>query len=85
MKISIEMTRTNYILSYEPDAKYIYFQDSSVDAVLRNGRNILHYASDYGQVEIVRYMCERKADINVSPLTCAIILYLVTTIQSTLS
>lgn len=33
---------------------------------LLNGRFALHYAADYGQVEVVLYLCLKGADVNVS-------------------
>lgn len=43
-----------------------------------DGRLPLHYASDYGQLEVLRYLCEKGAKLNtadkhgISPLLAAI-------------
>lgn len=37
----------------------------SVDAELLNGRNGLHYAADYGQKEIVTFLCISGASVDV--------------------
>ena len=37
-----------------------------MDAPLLNGRNGLHYAADYGQVNVVKYFCEKGAKVDVS-------------------
>ena len=37
-----------------------------MNAELLNGRFALHYAADYGQVEVVTYLCLKGADVNVS-------------------
>ena len=37
-----------------------------VNATSMNGRNALHYAADYGQVEVVQLLLEKKANIDVS-------------------
>ena len=43
-----------------------------VNATSMNGRNALHYAADYGQVEVVQLLLEKKANIDVSNIqsTC---------------
>ena len=33
---------------------------------LLNGRNALHYAADYGQVEVIKLLLNKGADVNVS-------------------
>ena len=33
---------------------------------LINGRTLLHYAADYGQGDVLRYLLEKGADANVS-------------------
>ena len=37
-----------------------------VNATSMNGCNALHYAADYGQVEVVQLLLEKKANIDVS-------------------
>jgi len=36
-----------------------------VDAAI-DGRSPIHYASDYGQLEVIHYLISRGADVNVS-------------------
>jgi ankyrin repeat protein len=49
-----------------------------VNATSMNGRNALHYAADYGQVEVVQLLLEKKANIDlpdkfgITPLLTAI-------------
>lgn len=41
----------------------------NVNAELLNGRNGLHYAADYGQADVVQYLCNYSgAKIDVSML-----------------
>ena len=45
----------------------LFVQDEfAVNKELLNGRNALHYAADYGQVEVIKYLCSKNADVNVS-------------------
>ena len=37
-----------------------------VNAELLNGRNPLHYAADYGQVDVIEYLLTKGANIDVS-------------------
>ena len=47
-----------------------------------NGRNALHYAADYGQVEVVQLLLEKKAKIDVSNIhrvhvhTCTVMYFI---------
>jgi len=49
-----------------------------VNQEISNGRYPLHFAADYGQYEVLKYLIEKKADVNVidkhgiSPLLAAI-------------
>ena len=40
-----------------------------VDGELLNGRNPLHYAADYGQVEVLKYLLTKNVKIDVSWLS----------------
>ncbi len=40
--------------------------DFNVNAELMNGRNPLHYAADYGQVNIIDFLVSKGANVNVS-------------------
>ncbi|XP_064400711.1 myotrophin-like [Halichondria panicea] len=50
----------------------------NANAELLNGRNPLHYASDYGQTEVIEYLIVMGADVNapdkhgITPLLAAI-------------
>lgn len=37
-----------------------------MNADLQNGRNGLHFAADYNQIEIIEYLLSKGANINVS-------------------
>ena len=38
-----------------------------MNAEVLNGRNPLHYAADYGQKDVLEYLCGKGANIDVSP------------------
>lgn len=44
---------------------YYHLQNIDVNEMI-DGRTPLHYAADYGQDEVVRYLLEKGADANVS-------------------
>ena len=37
-----------------------------IDAELLNGRNALHYAADYGQADVIKFLVSKKAKLDVS-------------------
>ena len=39
-----------------------------IDSELLNGRNALHYAADYGQAEVIKYLVGKGAKLDVSVL-----------------
>ena len=39
-----------------------------IDSELLNGRNALHYATDYGQAEVIKYLVGKGAKLDVSVL-----------------
>lgn len=41
-----------------------------MNAELMNGRMALHWAADYGQVEIIEYLLSQGAEVNVSVVEC---------------
>jgi ankyrin repeat protein len=45
--------------------KLIQFQNIQINQEI-NGRRLLHYAADYGQSEVVKYLISRGADVNVN-------------------
>ena len=47
-----------------------------VNATSMNGRNALHYAADYGQVEVVQLLLEKKANIDVSNIHTCTVMYM---------
>ena len=42
------------------------FQGCNVNDELMSGRNPIHFAADYGQCEVIDYLINRGADMNVS-------------------
>ncbi len=36
-----------------------------INAELQNGRNVIHYAADYGQAEVVEYLLSKGAQADV--------------------
>ena len=40
-------------------------QGFDVNSEVLNGRNALHYAADYGQTDVVTYLCSKGANVNV--------------------
>lgn len=43
-----------------------FLHQFDVNAEILNGRKGLHYASDYGHVKVIEYLCSRGAKVNVS-------------------
>ena len=52
----------NFVWSPPPN----FFDQPDPNAELMNGRNALHYAADYGQIEVVDFLISKGADVNVS-------------------
>ena len=44
----------------------LFFQNTSVNAELLNGRMAIHYAADYGHADVIEYLVSKGADVNVS-------------------
>ena len=40
-------------------------QNVSINTELLNGRMAIHYAADYGQLEVIEYLVSKGADMNV--------------------
>ncbi|XP_065070835.1 myotrophin-like [Rhopilema esculentum] len=53
-------------------------QNVSINTELLNGRMAIHYAADYGQLEVIEYLVSKGADMNqadkhgITPLLAAI-------------
>ena len=48
----------------------IYSLVSKLTQELLNGRNALHYAADYGQAEVIKYLVGKEAKLDVSVYVC---------------
>jgi ankyrin repeat protein len=44
---------------------FIFFQNVDVNLAI-DGRSPIHYASDYGQADVIEYLISKGADVNVS-------------------
>lgn len=42
-----------------------FLQVEDVNRTMVNGRNPLHIAADYGQAELIEFLCSLGADVNV--------------------
>lgn len=52
-----------------PHFTLLFLWDQKVDVnALIEGRPPIHYASDYGQKEVIQYLISKGADVNVSHL-----------------
>jgi len=45
--------------------KLVEQQNADINAELLNGRMAIHYAADYGQLEVIEYLVSKGADINL--------------------
>jgi ankyrin repeat protein len=61
------ITTLNFSLFEMIKLKLNLFQNIQINEEV-NGRRLLHYAADYGQSEVVKYLISRGADVNVSEL-----------------
>lgn len=44
----------------------MHMQKLNVNTVVISGRPLLHHAADYGQYEVIEYLIQQGADVNVS-------------------